>query len=367
MSANDPTVPDEPRVFRYDGEVRPSEKRHVRFEVSETYLGDPVEVSVTIVNGSEPGPRVFCTAAVHGDELNGVKVCQELARRYDPADLAGTLVVVHVVNVPAFHAQQRYIPIYDLDLNRSFPGQDGAGNTAERMAAELWEAFLSKCDVGLDFHTSTRNRTTMFHTRADVAAPGVERLAKAFGTNVVLAGGGDEGSLRAAATRAGIPTVTVEMGKAHRFQPVLTEKALDGVASVLAEYDLIDGAVSWPSWFRVVSPEDQKAWLRADEGGLVDMRWGPYPPRSRGRDHLYGDGPLLPGGARRRGTVHGPARRRPREPGRAPGSPALSPGQRRRGDGGGDRRRDPLGRVRRLSSERRNLAGGRRTGVVKPP
>lgn len=67
------------------------------------------------------------------------------------------------------------------------------------------------------------------------------------------------------------------MGKAHRFQPVLTEKALDGVASVLAEYDLIDGAVSWPSWFRVVSPEDQKAWLRADEGGLVDMRWGPYP------------------------------------------------------------------------------------------
>ena len=277
MSANDPTVPDEPRVFRYDGEVRPSEKRHVRFEVSETYLGAPVEVSVTIVNGSEPGPRVFCTAAVHGDELNGVKVCQELARRYDPADLAGTLVVVHVVNVPAFHAQQRYIPIYDLDLNRSFPGQDGAGNTAERMAAELWEAFLSKCDVGLDFHTSTRNRTTMFHTRADVAAPGVERLAKAFGTNVVLAGGGDERSLRAAATRAGIPTVTVEMGKAHRFQPVLTEKALDGVASVLAEYDLIDGAVSWPSWFRVVSPEDQKAWLRADEGGLVDMRWGPYP------------------------------------------------------------------------------------------
>jgi predicted deacylase len=137
VSANDPTVPDEPRAFRYDGDIRPGEKRHVRFEVSETYLGDSVEVPVTTVNGSEPGPRVFCTAAVHGDEFKRVKMCQEFVRRYDPADLAGTLVVVHAVNVPAFHAQQRYIPIYDLDLNRSFPGQDGAGNTAERMAAEL--------------------------------------------------------------------------------------------------------------------------------------------------------------------------------------------------------------------------------------
>ncbi|MFC7234694.1 succinylglutamate desuccinylase/aspartoacylase family protein [Halosegnis marinus] len=269
-------TPDEPRPFRYDGEVRPGEKRHVRYEVSETYLGDPVEVPVTVINGTEPGPRVFCTAAIHGDELNGVKVCQELARRYDPSDIAGTLVILHVANVPAYHAQQRYVPIYDLDLNRSFPGKAGA-NTAERTAAELWDAFLSKCDVGLDFHTSTRNRTTMYHTRADVTAPGVERLTRAFGANVVLAGGGDEGSLRAAATRAGIPTVTVEMGKAHRFQPVLIEKALDGVASVLAEYGLVEGAVSWPGWYRVVSPEDQKKWLRADEGGLVEMQWGPYP------------------------------------------------------------------------------------------
>jgi hypothetical protein len=263
--------------FRYDGEVRPGEKRHLRYEVGETYLGDPVEVPVTVVNGDRPGPRVFVVAAVHGDELNGVKVAQEVARRYDPADLAGTVVVVHVANVPAFQAQQRYIPIYDQDLNRAFPGRSGS-NTAERIANELWGAFLSQCDYGLDLHTSTRNRTTMFHLRAETSNPRVDRLARAFGANVVLAGAGDEGALRRAATAAGIPTVTVEMGKAHRFQPVLVEKALEGVDGVLAEYGVVPGDPPEPRWRRVVhGGAGDKAWLRADTGGLVDMHWGPYP------------------------------------------------------------------------------------------
>ena len=265
------------RPFRYDGAVDPGEKRHLRYEVGETYLGDPVEVPVTIINGVRPGPRVCVVAAVHGDELNGVKVAQEVGMRYEPADLAGTLVVLHVANVPAFQAQQRYIPIYDQDLNRAFPGRSGS-NTAGRIANELWEAFISRCDLGLDLHTSTRNRTTMFHVRADMSDPGVERLARAFGANVVLAGPGDEGALRRAATAAGIPTLTVEMGKAHRFQPVLIEKALEGVEGVLAEYGLIPGDSKEPKWFRVVHVgAGDKAWLRADTGGLVDMQWGPYP------------------------------------------------------------------------------------------
>jgi predicted deacylase len=266
-----------PEPFRYGGEVDPGEKRHLRYEVGETYLGDPVEVPVTIVNGDRPGPRVFVVAAVHGDELNGVKVAQEAAIRYEPGDLAGTLVVVHVANVPAFQAQQRYIPIYDQDLNRAFPGRSES-NTAGRMANELWEAFLSRCDYGLDLHTSTRNRTTMFHLRAEMADEGVERLARAFGANVVLAGAGDEGSLRRAATAAGIPTLTVEMGKAHRFQPVLVEKAVEGIEGVLAEHGLVPGDPPEPKWFRVVhGGTDDRAWLRADTGGLVDMHWGPYP------------------------------------------------------------------------------------------
>ena len=266
-----------PRPFRFDAEVPPGEHRQFRYEVSETYLGDPVEIPVTIVNGEGDGPRVFMTAAIHGDELNGVKVIQEVADRYRPQDLDGTLVLLHVVNVPGYQAQTRYLPIYDQDINRSFPGSDRS-NTAERMAHQVYTRFISQCDLGLDFHTSTRNRTTMYHVRADLDDPGAERLAQVFGANVVLAGEGDPGSLRSVATRNGIPTVTVEMGKAHRFQPALIEKALVGVESVLAEYGVYPaGTVTEPAWQKVMGPAEEKRWIRANTGGLVEMAWGPSP------------------------------------------------------------------------------------------
>lgn len=267
----------DPEPFQYDAAVDPGEKRQFRYEVGETYLGDAVEIPVTVINGEHDGPRVVMTAAVHGDELNGVKVLQEVADRYTPGDIHGTIVLLHVVNVPGYQAQQRYLPIYDQDLNRSFPGKERS-NTAERMAYHVYDQFVSKCDLGLDFHTSTRNRTTMYHARADIGSPEVEHLAEAFGTNVILSGEGDDGSLRAVATRNGTPTITIEMGKAHRFQPALIEKALDGVENVLTDYGVYpDGEMSEPSWRKVMGPTEEKRWIRADTGGLVEMQWGPSP------------------------------------------------------------------------------------------
>jgi predicted deacylase len=68
------------------------------------------------------------------------------------------------------------------------------------------------------------------------------------------------------------------MGRAHRFQLPLVERALEGVESVLAEYGLLpDEPVSWPGWTRVVENASDKAWIRADTGGLVEMRYGDAP------------------------------------------------------------------------------------------
>lgn len=90
----------DPEPFVYDGRVEPGEKEKIRYPITENYLGDPVEIPVTIINGVHGGPTVFCTAAIHGDELNGVKVVQEIADRYDPEELHGTLVCLHVCNPP---------------------------------------------------------------------------------------------------------------------------------------------------------------------------------------------------------------------------------------------------------------------------
>jgi len=259
-------------AFTYDGgRVAPGERANVRYGVSETYLGDPIRIPVTVVNGERPGPTVFLSAAAHGDELNGIEVVREVAHDWDLRDLRGTLVCLPVLNVPGFLAQRRYLPIYDRDLNRSFPGCQGS-TSANRMAHRIFENFVRPCDYGVDLHTSTRGRTNMLHVRADTEDDDVARLAKAFASNVIISSRGPEGTLRREATEAGVPTITVEMGEAHRFQRGLIDRALDGVRSVLAEYGLLPTeAVAWPGWRTVVEDGHEKTWVRADTGGMVDM------------------------------------------------------------------------------------------------
>jgi len=265
------------KPFRYDAEVDPGEKRHLNYPVGETYLGRPVELPVTIINGEHPGPRLFVSAAMHGDEVNGVKVVQEVADRWDPADLHGTIVCLHVLNVPGYIAEQRYLPIYDQDLNRAFPGTKG-GSTASRMARVIWDRFISKCDFGLDFHTSTRNRMTVFHGRADMADADLAAFVEAAGIPLVLSGAGSSGMMRRVATEHGIPVITVEMGEANRFQPLLIDLGIQAVENVLAAYDMHpDAEAEYADWTKVLSTEDEKQWIRASHGGIVEMKWGPYP------------------------------------------------------------------------------------------
>jgi predicted deacylase len=146
------------------------------------------------------------------------------------------------------------------------------------MANQIYRRFVEPCDIGIDFHTSTRNRTTMYHVRADMSRPEVARLARSFGANLILSGEAEASSLRTVATNDGIPTITVEMGRAHRFQPALVDRALDGVESVLAEYGVLpDTPVRWPGWTRVIDSAKDKTWLRADVGGLVEMQYGDVP------------------------------------------------------------------------------------------
>ncbi|MEF8808943.1 succinylglutamate desuccinylase/aspartoacylase family protein [Natronomonas sp.] len=259
-------------VFTYDGgAVAPGETANIRYTVSETYLGDPVRVPVTIINGALEGPTVFLSAAAHGDELNGIEIVREVAHEWDHEELAGTLVCLPVLNVPAFIAQERYLPIYDRDLNRSFPGND-SGTSAKRIADRLFRNFIEPCDFGLDFHTSTRGRTNMLHVRGDTDDDDVGRIAHAFGSNVIISSEGPSGTLRREASEAGTPTITIELGEAHRFQRALIDQALEGVLSVMAEFEMRPNEpVKWPGWRVVINGSEEKTWLRADAGGLVEM------------------------------------------------------------------------------------------------
>ncbi len=261
--------PNEPLTIG-EVETSPGETRSFPLKVSEFADTSPIRIPVTVVNGKGAGPTMLVNAAVHGDELNGVEVVRELIFEVDHSAMGGCLVCVPVVNVPGFLNSTRYLPDR-RDLNRSFPG-DKEGNFAERIAAEFFDQVVKKCDFVIDFHTAAEGRDNMPHGRADMERPLVRRIARAFGSRVIINNSGNRATLRYNANKAGIPAITVEMGEAHHFQFDYIKEGLAGVLNVMVELDMIDGNVLRPP-FRAIVRETQ--WLRANHGGILLLKTRP--------------------------------------------------------------------------------------------
>lgn len=259
--------------------VPPGERSDIKVKISELYTAIPVTIPLTVVHGALPGPRVFVTAAVHGNEINGIEMVRRIRASVDPARLRGTLMLVSIANPIAFMNQTRDLPD-GRDLNRFFPGRE-LGSMASHIAAALFEKVVRRCDLGIDLHTAAAGRTNLPHVRADMRYPQVRRLAVAFGCEVVFDMAGEPGMLRHAATRAGVPTIVYESGEPLKFQQALVTQGVLGIQNCLAELGMYAFERSSPHVQIMV--EDHK-WIRADKGGIVLMQVRPGEVVEKGDD-----------------------------------------------------------------------------------
>lgn len=242
----------------------------VRLKVSETYFGDDVSIHLQVIRARQPGPVVFVSAAIHGDELNGVGVVHDLL--FDGGlDLkCGTLVLVPVANVFGFESNERYLPDR-RDLNRSFPGS-ATGSLAARLAHALFENVVKQCDYGIDLHTAAAQRTNYPNVRGKLSDPEVRRITEAFGSELILNGAGPEGSFRREATSAGCPTICVEAGEPWKMEPAMVQFGVRGVRNVLINLKMVAGdAVRPPYQTQITSAR----WLRAQLGGILRFHVAP--------------------------------------------------------------------------------------------
>ncbi|MGH7127773.1 MAG: succinylglutamate desuccinylase/aspartoacylase family protein [Planctomycetaceae bacterium] len=242
------------------------ERQRIEIPVSmlptETWLSIPVEV----VRGARPGPRVWLSAAVHGDELNGVEIIRLVLERLDPQSLRGTVIAVPIVNVYGFIDQSRYLPDR-RDLNRSFPGSP-RGSLAARLAHLFMREVVSHCTHGIDMHTGSHHRTNLPQVRANLADAETRRCAEAFGAPVVMHAETRDGSLREAATQRGIHVLLYEAGEPLRFDAESIRVGVGGTLRVLAALKMRQTA---PKPRRPPVEIGGTTWIRARNSGILRL------------------------------------------------------------------------------------------------
>ena len=254
----------QPSLLMLGAEVAAGTSTRLAWSPAQSFAGIAVPTPVLVVNGAHQGPTLCVTAAIHGDELNGIETVRRVLYDLDPERLSGAVVGVPIVNLQGFRRASRYLPDR-RDLNRFFPGNP-TGSSASRLAFSFFTEVISQCNALVDLHTGSFQRTNLPQLRADLKNPQVVEMTQGFGSTVVLHSAGASGTLRRAASDAGIPTVTLEAGEPARVQNDAVSHSTKGVMTLLNQLGMYEKVTRWgnrePVYYR-------STWVRADQGGVL--------------------------------------------------------------------------------------------------
>lgn len=235
-------------------------------------LGMPINIPVMVARGKEDGIVVGVTAAVHGNELNGISVIQRLFKDLDTNNMKGTIVGIPIVNIPSYVRGTRVFSD-GADINRIMPGKPN-GNASEVYSNRFLNLIVTKFDYLLDLHTASFGRVNSFYIRSDMNNEITKKLALLQDAEIIVHTPPSDGTLRGAAEELGIPSITIEVGNPHSFQKKVIKSGVSGVHNVLSHLGIIDDEID-------VSDNEtvecyKSYWLYTQEGGLltvhVDLR-----------------------------------------------------------------------------------------------
>lgn len=241
----------------------------IALPVSNTATGINANLWARILHGVKPGPRLFVSAAVHGDEIIGTAIIQQLLKALDPQKMAGTVIFVPAVNIFGFASHSRYLPDR-RDLNRSFPGSAN-GSLAGQLAYIFLNEIIAGCSLGIDIHSAARHRYNLPQIRIAPDNEKLRELAGIFGAPAIIESPLRDGSLRDIARNMGVDMLLMEAGEALRFDDLSIRAGVTGVMNILAHLDIVDRElVTMPD----VEParSTRSTWLRAPRGGVCHMQ-----------------------------------------------------------------------------------------------
>lgn len=249
------------------GDTKKGERKDYWLKIISDGFASPICIPVIVIRGQKEGPVLGITAAVHGNELNGISVIQRLVNEIDPAELSGTIVAVPVVNVPSYIRRKRRFND-GVDLNHIMPGKED-GNVSQVYAYRFFHRLVRHFDYLLDLHTASQGRVNSYYLRADMSDPVVKDLALLQNAEIIVHNPPSDGTLRGAADEIGIPAITLEVGNPNIFQKGMIKSGVLGIHNTLCYLKMIEEEIEQPEVSAVLC--DRSKWIYTDTGGLLTV------------------------------------------------------------------------------------------------
>lgn len=264
-----------PIISQIDLKGLPPQSQH-RFwlKMIDNGLAQPICVPVLILKGESTHPVVGMTAAIHGNELNGIPIIQQLVQEIDVKDLKGTIIAIPGLNAVSLTLHQRTF-FDETDLNRIFPGKKN-GNRSEQYVWAINQKILTQLDYLIDLHTASFGRENCLYVRAELDDAKMAKMASWQEADIILSSSGAASvnasstsrTMRAEAMLKGIATITIELGNPQVYQEDLIERGLKGVKNTIRGLGLIDTpleSVSQPVFCK------KSYWIYIDQGGYLEV------------------------------------------------------------------------------------------------
>lgn len=248
-----------------DSLIAPGKRAVVDIPFGKLYTHTELNIGAHVVHGRQPGPVLLITAALHGDEINGVEICRRLLKVSKLNRLRGTLIVVPIVNTYGFVQQSRYLPDR-RDLNRSFPGSE-KGSLGSRMAYQFTEQILKLSTHVIDLHTGAIHRANFPQVRASAKDKVALSMAESFNAPIIIKAASRDGTMRGTANNLGIPIILYEAGEALRFDEQSIKIGVRGIVNVMQQLGMITRAKKTSKTGSVFSKKS--SWVRAEHDGIA--------------------------------------------------------------------------------------------------
>lgn len=230
-------------------------------------MGQPIEIPILIAKGIEDGPIVGLTAAIHGNELNGIPVIQRLFRELDIEQMKGIVVGIPIVNAPSLLRKRRRF-LDGTDLNHIMPGKEN-GTVSQIYAWRFVDKVLNQFDYLVDLHTASNGRVNSYYIRADMSDEVVRKMALLQNAQIIVHNPPNDNTLRGTAGELDIPAITLEVGDPNMFQKGMIRDGMTGIHNLLSWLNVTDFEIEENDSETLLCKRSY--WIYTDEGGMLQV------------------------------------------------------------------------------------------------